>query len=174
MWRSGGVKSESTPPAPAAPKLRVRVAFRILIAIAGLGAAVFFIFPAAFNPRVDVPTKLPFASPSSVMVQISNLNLTPLLHLEYSCDVSQVTLANGSQPADAKVLMRGSILKLGGRHAMAARCETAYLVTDPVKKIEYKLTVRYQAYPWPKQRTDVYRISAQIDGRGQVTGWKLD
>ena len=57
---------------------------------------------------------------------------------------------------------------------MAARCQTAYLVTDPLKAVEYKLTVKYRAYPWHRQHTDVYRIAAQIDSSGQVTGWKLE
>lgn len=70
--------------------------------------------------------------------------------------------------------MRGAVPKLGGRRAMAARCETAYLVTEPLKAVEYKLTLGYRAYPWPQRRTDVYRIAAQIDRSGQVTGWKLE
>ena len=61
-----------------------------------------------------------------------------------------------------------------GRHAITARCQSAYVVNAPLKAAEYKLTLSYRAYPWPRHRTTVYRIAAQINGNGQVTGWKLN
>jgi hypothetical protein len=107
-------------------------------------------------------------------VQISNQNVTPLTDVEYSCEVSKLTLANGSAVTDAKVLVRGAIPKIQGRQAIRARCETAYIVNAPLKAAEYKLTLTYRTYPRPQHRTSVYRVAAQMNGNGQVTGWKLN
>jgi hypothetical protein len=135
---------------------------------------VVFIFPIIFRPGVEPPTDLEFGTPFSMAVQISNQNVTPLTDVEYSCEVSKLTLANGSAVSDAKVLVRGAIRKIQGRQAIRARCETAYLVNAPLQAMEYKLTLTYRTYPWPQHRTSVYRIAAQMNGNGQVTGWKLN
>jgi hypothetical protein len=139
-----------------------------------LFATVVFIFPIIFGPRVEPPTELQLGSPSSVAVQISNQNVTPLTDVEYSCEVSKLTMANGSAVTDAKVLVRAAIRKIQGRQAIGAHCETAYIVSAPLKAAEYKLTLTYRAYPWPQHRTSVYRLVAQLNGNGQVTGWKLN
>jgi len=136
--------------------------------------SVVFIFPIIFEPGVEPPAELQFGSPFSMAVQISNQNMTPLTDVEYSCEVSKLTLANGSAVTDAKVLIRGAIRRIRGRQAITARCETAYIVNAPLKAAEYKLTLTYRTYPWPQHRTRVYRIAAQINGNGQVTGWKLN
>jgi len=134
---------------------------------------VFFIFPLVFPIRIDVPEKVQFGSASSVMFQISNENLSPLRNVEYSCEVSKVTLANGSGVNDANVLSRGDIPRIAARSAVRGRCQTAYILTSPLKAAEYKLTVSYRPYPWQRRRTRVAQISAQISGDGQVTGWRL-
>jgi hypothetical protein len=135
---------------------------------------VVFIFPIIFEPRIEPPAQVQFGSPFSTAVQISNQNVTPLTDVEYSCEVSNLTLADGSAVRDAKVLIRGAIRKIQGRQAITAHCESAYVVNAPLKAAEYKLTLTYRRYPWPQHRTSVYRIVAQINGDGQVTGWRSD
>ena len=173
MWRSGGIKLESGSPGLPASRSRFRGLYRVLLIVAALFAIVVFIFPVIFNPGVEVPSEVQFGSPSAVTVQISNQNMTPLTDVQYSCEVSKLTLANGSAVPDAKALVRGAIRKIRGRQAIPARCETAYLVTAPLQSAEYQLTLTYRIYPWPQHRTNVYRIAAQIDGNGQVRGWKI-
>lgn len=173
MVRSGGIKPGSVS-SKRAPGSRFRGLYRLLLIMAVFFVAVVFLFPVILEPGIDVPTDLQFASPSSLVVQISNQNLTPLMDLEYSCEVSKLTLANGSAVTDAKVLIRGTIRKLAGRRAISARCQTAYLVTAPLKTAEYTLTITYRAYPWHRERTSVYRIAARINGSNQVTAWKVN
>jgi hypothetical protein len=145
----------------------------LLVSAAALFVTVVFIFPVVFKPEVELPAPSPFASPFSILVRISNQNVTPLLDVEYSCEVSKVTLANGSIAGDAKVLVRGAIRKMPGRQAIAARCETAYIPAAPLGALEYRLTLAYRMYPWPRRRTSVYHIAAELNGDGQVKGWKL-
>jgi hypothetical protein len=151
---------------------RFRGPYRVLVSLAVLFSGLVFIFPLVFRPRVDAPADLPFGTASSISVQISNQNFTPLDDVEYSCEVSKLTLANGSAVLNAKVLTRGVIRKISGRKAVAVHCESAYIVTFPLKAAEYSLTLRYRTYPWPKLHSSVYRIAAQINSNGQVTGWR--
>jgi len=174
MWRSGGTNPEAVSPKLPVPKSRFRGPYRLMLSMAVLFVTVVLIFPIIFRPGVEPPTELQFGSPFSMAVQISNQNMTPLTDVEYSCEVSKLTLANGSAVRDAKVLIRGAIRKIQGRQAITARCETAYIVNAPLKAVEYKLTLTYRTYPWPQHRTSVYRIAAQINDNGQVTGWKLN
>ena len=168
------MKPESVSPEPPAPRSRFRGPYRVLLSLAVVFVTVVFVSPIIFKPGVEPPTELQFGTPFSMAVQISNQNVTPLTDVEYSCEVSKLTLANGSAVRDAKVLIRGAIRKIQGRQAIPARCETAYIVNAPLKAVEYKLTLAYRTYPWPQHRTSVYRITAQINSNGQVTGWKLD
>ena len=142
--------------------------------MAVLFVTVVFILPIVFKPGVEPPTQLQFGSPFSMAVRISNQNVTPLTDVEYSCEISKLTLATGAEVTDAKVLIRGILRKIQGRQAITARCETAYIVNAPIKAAEYKLTLTYRMYPWPQHRTSVYSIAAQMDGNGRVTGWKLN
>ena len=174
MWRSGAIKPECVSPKLPVPRSRFRGPYRVLLILAVVFATVVFIFPIVFEPRIEPPTEVQFGSLYSMEVQISNLNVTPLTNVEYSCEVSKLTLADGSAVGDAKVLIRGAIRKIQGRQAITARCETAYIVNAALKAAEYKLTLTYRAYPWPQHRTRVYRIAAQINDNGQVTGWKLN
>jgi hypothetical protein len=148
--------------------------YRLLLVLAALALVVVFIFPLIFSPGVEAPADVRFGSPSALQVQISNQNLMPLKDVEFSCEVSRLELAQGSQASNPQALVRGSIKKLEGRRAITAPCETAYLVTSPVKAVEYKLTITYRVYPWPYRRTKVSHIAARISGSGQVTGWKVD
>jgi hypothetical protein len=174
MWRSGGARTESETPEIPAPRSRLRGPLRLLLIAAVLFVAVVFVFPVVFGPRVDVSPNVQFGSPSSVAFQISNQNMTPLTDVEYTCEVSNVTRANGSVASDVKLVTRGTIRKIEGRHAVIGRCQTAYLVTGPVKTVEYQLTLHYRAYPWRKQRTSVSQIAARTNGSGDVIGWKLE
>ncbi len=174
MWRSGGTKPEAVSPKLPVPRSRFHGPYRLMLSMAVLFVTVVFIFPITFKPGVEPPTELQFGTPFSMAVQISNQNVTPLTDVEYSCEVSKLTMANGSAVTDAKVLVRGAIRKIQGRQAIRARCETAYIVNAPLKAAEYKLTLTYRTYPWPQHRTSVYRVAAQINGNGQVTGWKLN
>ena len=149
-------------------------AYRLLLALAVLALVVLFIFPLIFSPGVQAPTGVQFGSPSALQVQISNQNLMPLKDVEFNCEVSRLDLVQGSPASNPQALVRGSIKNLEGRRAITAPCETAYLVTSPVKAVEYKLTITYRMYPWPYRRTNVSRIDARIDGNGQVTGWTVD
>src|SRR6516225_10498513 len=113
---------------PTAQRSSFRGPYRVLLGLAVLFVSLVFIFPIVFKPRVDAPTDLPFGSASSVSVQISNQNVTPIDDVEYSCELSKLTLANGSAITNAKVLTRGVIRKIPGRKAVAVRCESAYIV----------------------------------------------
>jgi len=166
------MKPESSSPQLPAPKSRFRRLYRVLLGGVVVLVTVVFIFPLIFEPGVEPPAEVQYGTPSSIPVLISNHDVTPLMDVEYSCEISQLILANGSPITDAKVLVRGTVRKISGRHAMMVRCETAYIVTAPVKAAEYKLTLAYRTYPWRKRRTSVYRIAAQINGSGEVTGWK--
>ena len=146
----------------------------MLFVMAMLFGTVVFMFPLIFQPGVEPPTELQFGSPFSIAIQISNHNVTPLTDVEYGCAVSKLTMADGSAVTGARVLVRGAIRKIQGRQAIRARCETAYIVNAPLKAAEYELTLTYRAYPWPQHRTSVYRIAAQLNANGQVTGWKLN
>jgi hypothetical protein len=142
--------------------------------MAALFATVVFGFPIAFRPGVEPPTDLQFGNPSAVAVQISNRNLTPFTDVDYNCELAKMILADGSAPTNAKVLIRGVIRKMEGRRAALVRCEAAYIVTAPVQAVEYRLTIEYRPYPWPLRRRGMYQIVAQINGSGQITGWKLN
>jgi hypothetical protein len=163
----------TTAPTPRA-RSRFYGAYRLLLALAALALVVLFIFPLIFSPGVQAPTDVQFGSPSALQVQISNQNLMPLKDLEFSCEISKLDLVQGSPASNAQALVRGSLKQLEGRRAITAPCETAYLVTSPVKAVEYKLTITYRMYPWPYRRTHVSHIAARISGNGQVTGWKVD
>jgi hypothetical protein len=145
----------------------------LLLSFAVVAIVVFLVFPLVFPPRVDVANSVQFASPSSMVVQVSNQNLTPLTDIEYTCEVLNITLANGSAVNNAKVLTRGTIRKLPGRRAVTVRCESAYILGTPIKTAEYRLTVRYRTTPVPHVATTMYRIDAIVNNKGEVTGWKL-
>ncbi len=174
MWKSGGVKTESVSTNVPIVRSRLRARYRILIIMAVLFVTVAFVFPLVFRPRLEPPAELQFGSAFSVVVPIANHNMTPLTDVEYTCEISKLTLADGSAVTDARVLTRGAIPKIPGRKAVAAHCGIAYIVTHPLKAAEYKLTLTYRAYPWHQLRTSVYYIDARIDGKGQVTGWKAN
>jgi hypothetical protein len=172
MWKSGGAKPANVSPDPPVQRSRFRGAYRVLITVVVLFVALVLVFPILFAPRIDAPTDVKFGTASALTVQISNQNFTPLNDLEYDCELSKLTLANGSAINNAKVLVRGVIRKLPGRKAIAIHCESAYLVTDQLKAAEYQLTLKYRAYPWPKLRTSIYQILAQFNSSGDLTGWK--
>jgi hypothetical protein len=173
MWRSGGSKEESVTVKPARWGLLLNRVFRLLLIVAALFAVLVFVFPALFGPRIDLPTVSQFESPSSLMVQISNQNLTPLNDVTYTCEVGKLELASGAA-TNAKVVLRGVIRQISGRRGVVVRCESAYIPGAPLKAAEYKLMVKYRAYPWPQQKTRTFVIAAQINGDGHVTGWKLN
>lgn len=173
MWKSGSIKLASVSPKLPAPRSRFRGAYRPILGIAVLFVTVVFVFPIIFKPGVEPLTESQFGSPFSMAVEISNQNLLPITDVEYSCEVSRLTLANGSAMRDPKVLVRGAVRKIQGNHAITAHCETAYIGNAPVNAIEYKLTLTYRMYPWPQHRTSVYRIATHINSNGQATGWRL-
>jgi hypothetical protein len=164
-------------PESATPKVsawsRFRGLIRLLIIVVVLAAIVLFLFPLIFKPRIDLPASLQYGSPSSLEFRISNQNLTPLTDIAYTCEVSKLTLANGSEDTKAKAIIHGSVRKIQGRHAVIGRCETGDIVTAAIKAAEYRVTMTYKTYPWPQQRTGVYGIGAQVNANGEVTGWKL-
>jgi hypothetical protein len=174
MWKSGGVKTEAVSTNAPIVQPRLRTRYRILITMTVLFVSVFFVFPLVFEPRLEPPGELQFGSAFSVLVPIANHNMTPLSDVEYSCEISRLTLADGAAVTDARVLTRGAIPKIPGRKAVAAHCGIAYILTRPLKAAQYKMTLTYRAYPWHRLRTSVYYIDALIDGKGQVTGWKAN
>jgi hypothetical protein len=145
----------------------------VLLVIGAVFVAVVFILPIVSGPRVEPPSDLQFGNPSAVAVQVTNQNVTPLTDFKYDCEMSNLTLANGSELTDAKVLVQGNVRKIGGRRATLVRCEAAYFVAAPLKAITYKLTIEYRSYPWRQRRSRAYQIAAQINGDGQIIGWKL-
>lgn len=171
MWRSGGAKSEPLAPR-AASRLRARLYLALTLAVVFL--IVVFLFPLIFELRIDVPSQVQFGNASSVMFEIANQNLTPLTNVEYTCEISTLITANGPPVSAPPVLSRGRFPKIASRQGVRGQCQAGYLITASVKTVEYRLTVTYRASPWPQQRTRVARISAQINGKGEVTGWKLD
>jgi hypothetical protein len=159
----------------AAPKSDLSRTHRLLLMMAGLFVIVVFIFPIILTPGVEAPTQLPLGSALSMTVRISNRNpFTPLTDVEYGCEVWKLRLATGAEVTDANVLTRGILQTFDGRKAITAPCETAYVVEAPIQAAEYRLTLTYRTYPWPRYRTSVYRIAAQIDSDGHVTGWELN
>jgi hypothetical protein len=172
MWRSGGTKPGAEPGGRARKNWRW-TAFRVLLVAIVMGAIIVFVFPLTFDPGVEAPAELEFGNPSSVVVQIGNQNVMPLLDVEYVCDLGTLTMANGTAVTNARELVRGIVRRVPARRSFAARCEAAFIVTDPIKAAEYRLTVAYQAYPWKQRRTSAYRIVAQVDSKGDVTGWKV-
>ena len=174
MWRSGSIKQDSVSQERPAKRSGFRGPYGILLTVAALFAAVVFVFPIVFRPGVEPPTDLQFGNPSAVEIQVSNQNVTPLTDVDYTCELSKMVLANGSALTNANVLIRGVIRKIPGRRATTVRCEAAYIVTAGVQAVEYKLTIQYRPYPWPMRRSGVYQIVAQINGNGEITGWKLD
>lgn len=154
------------------PKARFRARLSLFLSMAAVLLLVIFFFPLIFPVAIDVPSNVQFGSASAMMFQISNQNLTPLTDVEYSCVVAKLTLANGSPVTDANSLERGTVRTIAARHAVAGRCQTAYLITAPIKTIEYQVTVTYRAYPWPQQRKRVAHISAELNDKNEVTGWK--
>src|SRR5690242_5068248 len=170
MWRSGGVKLDPAAPR-AGSRLRARLSLGISLAVAFL--IVVFLFPLIFELRIDVPSQVQFGSPSSVMFEIATQNLTPLTNVEYTCEISTLITSAAPPLSAAPVLSRGRFPKIASRQGVRGQCQTGYLVTAPVKTVEYRLTVTYRASPWPQLRTRIARISAQIDGKGEVTGWKV-
>ena len=148
--------------------------YKPLAIIAALAAAVIFVFPVVFKPAVEPPENVPFGSAFSVGVQISNQNATPLTDVVYTCQIANLTLADGSKVENAKVLTHGSIRRIRGRQGVPATCEMAYILNAPLQAAEYQLTLQYRAYPWPQLRTAVYRIAAKLNAKGDVTGWKLN
>jgi hypothetical protein len=168
------MKPGSKSPDAPATRSRFRGPFGLLLGMAVLFVSVVLILPILFRPGVDAPADVEFGSPFSVGVQISNQNVTPLTDVAYTCEVSNLTLADGSIVGNVKVLTRGSIRRIRGRQGVPARCEMAYIQNAPLKAAEYQLTLKYRAYPWPQLRTAVYRIAAKVNGEGQVTGWKSD
>ncbi len=171
MWRSGGTKSHTLAPRPAS-RLRARLSLALTVAIVFL--IVVFLFPVIFELRIDVPSQVQFGSPSSVMFEIANQNLTPLTNVEYTCEISTLITANGPAANAPSVLSRGRFPRIASRQGVRGQCQTGYLVSAPVKTVEYRLTVTYRASPWPQLRTRVARISAQVNGKGEVTGWKAN
>lgn len=169
----GGIE----PVSPKLPDTRSGLSrpYRLLLMMTVLFMIVVFIFPIILTPVVEPPTQLPAGSALSMAVRISNQNpFTPLTDVEYSCEVSRLALATGAEVTNANVLIRGTLQKFDGSKAITAPCETAYIVNAPIKAAEYRLTLTYRIYPWSQQRTSVYRIAAQIDASGHVTGWRLD
>jgi len=174
MWRSGGIRPDALSRQLPPSRPLFRGPLRLLLIMAIVFAIFVFLSPIVFEPRVEPPTKMELGSPSSMQVHIANQNVTPLTDIEYSCEVSKLTLASGTEVTDAKVLVRGTIRRLPGRQAIAEPCETAYVLNTPVGSAEYKVTLTYRMYPWRQFRTSVYRIAAQIAPNGRVTGWKLN
>lgn len=171
MWRSGGVKLDPVAPR-AGSRLRARLSLGISLAVAFL--IVVFLFPLIFELRIDVPSQVQFGSPSLVMFEIANQNLTPLTNVEYTCEISTLITSNATPLSATPVLSRGRFPKIASRQGVRGQCQMGYLVTAPVKKVEYRLIVTYRASPWPQLRTRIARISAQINGKGEVTGWKAN
>lgn len=151
-----------------------RALIRLAVTLGVVAVAVILLFPLVFEIRVDAPGKVQFASASSMLFQISNQNLTPVTDVAYSCEVERFTLANGTAVTDANVLNRGNVRRIGGRRAVAGRCQTGYLITSPLKTAEYKVTVTYRAYPWKQVRTRVWKIAADFNSKNEVTGWKAE
>jgi|SRR5579871_6858587 len=168
------MKPDSVSSQVPAVKSRVGSYIRLLVILAVLAVIVIYIFPLVFKPRVDVPAKVEFGSPSSMQFQISNENLTPLVDVDYTCETSKLIRTDGAAVNDASSVIRGNIRKIPGRRAVLGRCQTGYILAAPLKSAEYKLTIKYKTYPWPQQRTSVQHITAELDRNGQVTGWKLE
>lgn len=173
MWRSGSVKTGSEPAERSVRRRRIGGPYRLVFSLSILVGMVVIVFPILFRPGVEPVNDLQYGSPFAVTVQISNQSLTPLMDVEYSCEVSRLTLANGTEVRDAKVVARGAVRRMTARRMLTAHCETAYIVNAPVRVVEYKLTLSYRSFPWPQRRTGVYYIGTEVSGKGQITGWQL-
>jgi hypothetical protein len=144
---------------------------KMLAFAATFAVAILVVFPLLFGPSVDKPVFRFPDNPFWLEVRISNENLTPLTNVEYDCTATDVELANGTKLPDVAVVNQGHIRRIQGRKAITARCETSYIINAPVKRAEFKLTLKYRSYPWPNQHSEEYRFVATLDDKGHVTGW---
>jgi len=145
--------------------------YRALALLASMAVVFLVIFPLAFSPGIELPSGEFPDNPFSLRVRITNQNLTPYKDVDYTCESTNLELATGRVLNDARIVHHGSIKNFSGRRAITVRCETAYIVTDPLKAAEFKLVVKYRPYPWPVNRVSEYRIAAVIDSSGRITKW---
>jgi hypothetical protein len=145
--------------------------YRAVLLLAALIVGALVLFPALFGPNVETPPAAFSFDPFSLAVRITNQNVTPLTQVQYTCEATLVELATGLQLDDAKVVDHGNIPKLQGRHAITARCGTAYVINAPLKAAEYRLTLKYRGFPWPRERANEYHFAAVVDSSGRVTKW---
>ena len=171
MWRSGGVREAGTE-ARRGRAFSVPTVVRLVVTLAVVAGVVIFVFPLVFELEVDVPEKVQFTSASTVAFQITNQDLTAVSDVEYRCEVARFVLANGTAVKDANVLCTGRFSRIGSRSAVRGRCQTGYLIAQPLQTAEFQLTITYRANPWRRRRTRVLRIAAQFDSKHEVTGWK--
>ena len=171
MWRSGGVR-EAGPEQGRGRAFSVSTVIRLVVTLAVVAGVVIFVFPLVFELEVDVPEKVQFASASAVMFQITNQDLTAVTNVEYRCEVARFVLTNGSAVKDANVLSTGRFPRIGSRSAVRGRCQTGYLIAQPLQTAEFELTITYRANPWRRMRSHVWHIAAQFDSKHEVTGWK--
>jgi hypothetical protein len=150
---------------------RGRSPYPMLLVLIALLAGTLLILPRVYGPRVDIlPSPYP-GNPFSLSLSIANQNLTPFTDVQYSCGGEHIEPAGEPLAHDPRVVNQGRRLRLAGRTAMVARCDTAFMIAAPLKSAEYKLTIRYRAFPWPQTFTRQRDFAAQLDGSGQVTGW---
>jgi hypothetical protein len=145
--------------------------YRVLVSGVLVVAVILGVFPLVFGPSIDTPYTILPANPLPLNVRISNQNFTPLNRIEYTCEPVKVVLASGVEAKDISVVSRGIIRRIGGRGAVAARCETAYVIDAPLKSAEYRFTLKYRPFPWTQERSIEAHIVATIDAQGHVTGW---
>ncbi|GEM_PF-3200370 len=162
------------PAAATRSKSRLRARVYLLLTLAFVFLIVAFLFPLVFGLQIEVPSRVPFGSASSMAFEIANQNLTPVTNVEYTCEIAKLVTASGAPIHEPRVLSRGNFRKIAGRRGVTGRCQTGYLITAPLRTAEYQLTVTYRVYPWPQPFTRTARLSAEINGTGEVIGWKVE
>ena len=171
MSEPGNLQLESGRRDPRRGRSRLRAAYRLLLFIAVFMVAVVLVFPLVVRPAVQPPTRSPFGNPISVLV--ANQNMMPITDVEYSCEVSHLTQANGAALTGQNVLIRGTIRRIPGRQAITELCEIGSDAEARIQAAEFKITVSYRMYPWPARHTSVYYLGSQMDQNGRPAEWKV-
>jgi hypothetical protein len=150
---------------------RIGAIISVLLALATISG--YFLPPTIETPSAAFPD-----NPFSLVFEIKNENILPLLSIDYSCELPRAHIggwkitgaqASGNGP-QAPPVHYGV---LWGRSATSGRCEYGFNVPSgvPVKDAKYRLSVRYWSPPVPYRRTREVDFVAILDTAGKVYRW---
>ncbi len=135
--------------------------------------AAYFLPPAVDTTSIVFPD-----NPFSLLFEIKNENILPLVSVDYSC-VLQAAQIGGWQFKEGDITGNGPQSPpmhydvLWGRNATSGRCEYGVNVPPgvPVKEARYRLTIHYWSIPVPIKRTRSVDFVAIRDPEGRIYKW---